>query len=335
MIPHYVLLIHGIGEEKPGFNRGLKKNIQKRFTHALEELKNSVPSLSHERFTIDSVVVREIVWSDLTQNDQDCLWRRLYPKLPKKRFGWLELLGDPGAWIPRLRYLAFLRQFVLNYFGDPISYVPKGYQYIRIHKRLYDDFNELHKEIQSRQNDERAFVTVVAHSLGSVIASDLIYDMFNKLNGKDWPPQACLANFFTFGSPLALYMLREGVDENNFSSPITMQDQEGLWINIYDRQDILGYPLKNLNGKDGAYDHAVFADLEITAGQWWNPWHWLIGLTPLSHVLYWKDDFVAEMIGRKTALDWVRANYPKLEPDLTSHYSAYREWVRPRRKEAP
>ena len=228
MIPHYVLLIHGIGDEKPGFNRGLKKNIQMRFIHALEELKNSVPSLSHERFTVDSVVVREIVWSDLTQNDQDCLWRRLYPKLPKKRFGWLELLGEPGAWIPRLRYLAFFRQFVLNYFGDPISYVPKGYQYIRIHKRLYDDFNELHKEIQSRQNDERAFVTVVAHSLGSVIASDWIYDMFNKLNGKDWPQQVCLANFFTFGSPLALYMLREGVDKNNFSSPIMMQEPEGL-----------------------------------------------------------------------------------------------------------
>lgn len=105
MIPHYALLIHGIGEEKQGFNRGLKKNIQQRSIHALEELKKSVPSLSHGRFTAASVVVREIVWSDLTQKDQDRLWAVLERRL-RRGHKWAEPelaphYSDYRGWVRR------------------------------------------------------------------------------------------------------------------------------------------------------------------------------------------------------------------------------------------
>jgi len=327
MIPHYVLLIHGMGEEKRGFNRGLTRNIHKEFVAAIAALKQRVPGLPQDIGGTDCVTVNEVCWSDVTQEDQDKLWIRLFPKLRGKRIGWRELLTNPRAWIRRARYLATLRQFVLNYFGDPISYVPGGHQYVRIHDRISQRLAELHREMLLYQARERlpALVTVVAHSLGSVIASDLIYDMLHQRNGRSWPPQVRLANFFSLGSPLALYMLRDGMDQQEFARPIAMQDPDGLWINVYDPQDILGFPLKPLNGKKGSYDRAVHADLEINAGHWWNPWHWVVGMTPFSHLLYWTDDRVAEMIGRKAALDWVRVNCPKAEPDLKPQYETYKQ----------
>lgn len=275
MTPHYVLIIHGMGEEKEEFSKDFQRSIQSQFFASITQLKKDLPYLKDEQINSSCLTVKEVLWSDITQEEQDRLWQRLFPRLSKKRFGWLELLGNPGAWMPRLRHLAYFRQFVFNYFGDPISYVPTKDKYRRIHNRLFNSFTELHKERLHDQSEEErpAFVTVVAHSLGSVIASDLVYDMCHKRNDRTWPPQVRLANFFTLGSPLALYMLRYGMDEVDFASPIMMQDQEGLWINAYDPQDILGYPLKPLNGEKGPYDQAVFSDIEINAGQWWNPWH--------------------------------------------------------------
>ena len=326
MIPHYVLLIHGMGDEREGFSRVLRSNIQREFVGAIGRLKKAIPGLPAESGRKGCVSLNEVWWSDVTQRDQDRLWRRLFPKLREKRMGWLEFFTNPLAGIRRIRYWAFFRQFVLNYFGDPISYVPGGHQYERIHNRIDERLDELRRDMLQNQSAEElpALVTVVAHSLGSVIASDLIYDKLRGENGRRWPPEVRLANFFSLGSPLALYMLRYDMEQPIFASPIRMQDREyGLWINVYDPQDILGFPLKQLNGKKGPYDDAVYADLEINAGQWWDPRHWL-SWTPFSHVNYWEDRQVAEMIGRKAALDWLRVNYPKWAPDLKPHYEAYK-----------
>jgi hypothetical protein len=326
MIPHYVLFLHGMGDEKKGFSKVLRANIQREFAATLETLREEIPGLVPAGGGTDCVSLNEVWWSDVTQKDQDRLWRRLFPKLREKRIGWTEFATDPRAALRRIRYWAFFRQFVLNYFGDPISYVPGGHQYKRIHDRIDERLDDLRREMLRNQAAEElpALVTVVAHSLGSVIASDLIYDKLNGLNGRRWPREVVLANFFSLGSPLAVYMLRYDMEQPIFASPITMQDKPyGLWINVYDPQDVLGFPLKQLNGRRGPYDDAVFADVEINAGQWWNPRHWL-SWTPFSHLFYWEDRLVAEMIGRKAALDWVRVNYPKSEPELKRHYDAYK-----------
>jgi len=123
MIPHYVLLIHGMGEEKKGFNRGLTKNIHTSFAGAVEALRQQLPTLPRDIREKACVTVKEVCWSRVTQEDQDKLWIRLFPQLRGKRVGWLELLTNPLAWLRRIRYLAPGRRFVLNYFGDPISYL--------------------------------------------------------------------------------------------------------------------------------------------------------------------------------------------------------------------
>ena len=53
------------------------------------------------------------------------------------------------------------------------------------------------------------------------------------------------------------------------------------WLNFYDPDDLLGYPLKPIND---AYDAVVKSDLPINAGSIFTSWN------PLSHGGYWTDN---------------------------------------------
>ena len=58
-------------------------------------------------------------------------------------------------------------------------------------------------------------------------------------------------------------------------------DRVCRWLNFYDPDDILGYPLKPLSPE---YDDAVNADLPINVGAVFSSWN------PLSHNKYWTDN---------------------------------------------
>ena len=53
------------------------------------------------------------------------------------------------------------------------------------------------------------------------------------------------------------------------------------WLNYYDPDDILGYPLKSINEP---YDNTVSEDIPINVGGLFSSWN------PLSHIEYWTDD---------------------------------------------
>ena len=322
MIPHYVVFVHGIGDECKGFNRGLLRRSEDAFT-------KTVVGLISERPLRDSITFREALWSDITQQDQNELWDRLFPTMKGKSAGWIEILAKPTNWVARLKYWSALRRLVVNYQGDLIAYFesPEAHKYSYIHDRVWSVICDIARDAESRgaAAGNKASLTIAAHSLGAVIASDLIYDMHNNKNGKSWPQPIQLANLITFGSPLALYNLRYGFGPTAFRAPVRIQHPYGCWINLYDPQDVIGYPLKPLNP---AYDQAVFADKEINVGQWWRFWSWALRISPFSHLLYWKDRRVSRMIGRKAALDWLLTNQPQLEPTLKDEYEKYGAWVR-------
>ncbi len=326
MISHYVLFIHGIGDEKAGFSRGLSDKIREGFAATITRLLSKEPPQ-------DGIAFREAMWSDITQNDQKLLWKRLFPSLGSKSLSIWSWLRQPSTWIPRAQQWSPAREFVVHYLGDPIAYVksPGINKYNQIHERVLSCINECAQDAnrQRATPQKPALLTIVAHSLGSVIASDLFYDVKNK--GRSWPSGVRFANFITMGSPLVLYVLRYGFEKPKaanalppLSSPIEMDDPDGLWMNIFDPQDPLGYPLKPLNK---AYEQAVFTDKVINAGQWWKVWQWWKQASPLSHTLYWKDETVAEIIGRKAALDWLRENEPDLGPRLKQEYADYKSWL--------
>lgn len=302
MIPHYVLIIHGIGSEKEGFSGSLPEKITEVFQTTAGRFSPQPPQ--------GAIDIREAVWSGVTQADQRKLWGRLFP--------------NPDNWIPRVRYWALLRKYVVDYIGDMIAYVetPGVNKYRDIHQKFFQIMDGCTQDAGNRgaTAQKPALLTVVAHSLGSVIAADAIH---NRIDSQTWPAQLQLANLITLGSPLALYALRFG-DPDNFSRPITMQDPDGLWINIYDPQDIVGHPLKLVNRQ---YDQAVDIDKVINAGQGWKFWQWIKQASPFSHLLYWEDNTVAEVIGRKAALDWLRENQPELGSRLQQEYAKYKSWL--------
>ena len=57
------------------------------------------------------------------------------------------------------------------------------------------------------------------------------------------------------------------------------------WLNYYDPDDVLGYPLKVINR---AYDDVVDLDKAINVGGLFSSWN------PLSHNKYWTDDDFTE-----------------------------------------
>ncbi len=74
--------------------------------------------------------------------------------------------------------------------------------------------------------------------------------------------------FYTLGSPIALWSLRY----RNFGKPIQVPSLKfgnhyrnlvGEWVNFYDKADIIGYPLKELNAD---YNAAVTSDRAVRVG---------------------------------------------------------------------
>jgi hypothetical protein len=295
MRPHIVLLFHGIGDAKAGYGDPFKKNLLEVFEDEVKRISGQPPS--------QQPVIREVLWSSVTGSIQAKLWERMFPGMASDE--------EPPWWQPWAR----LRYFVVHYLGDTVAYdePPGKSKYGPIHRVAWNVMDRL--AIPSS-------LTIVGHSFGAVIASDLVADAVDSGRPghiKAWPAGLKLTNLFTMGSPLSLYAVQ--FDELEELQPIKLQDQEhGLWINIYDSQDVLGFPLKKVNAE---FDQAVFADKAINAGSWWNP----MSATPLSHEFYWDDSGAAEIVGRKVALDWLRENHPDREPHLRQEYADYRSWI--------
>jgi hypothetical protein len=110
--------------------------------------------------------------------------------------------------------------------------------------------------------------------------------------------------FYTLGSPIAMWSLRYP----NFGVPIAVPSPElskyypnlkGEWVNFYDEDDVIGYPLKTLNE---AYRKAIKADRQINAGGLLSSWN------PASHLGYWTDNDVTKPIAQELVRTWRAVN---------------------------
>ena len=211
------------------------------------------------------IIYKEIHWSEITQDIQDEL---------DARFATEDNLGQSA-----------LRGIMLNLIGDALAYQDS--------KRGRDVYRAVHQAI----DDARAQVqdqvgtsveyTFVSHSLGSVIASDYCYNHRNDIK---------VTNFFTMGSPIALWTMRAG-HPDNADCPIQVERPNGVWVNIFDDDDVIGWPLKKVNAH---YDAAFDFDYATRIGGL------VSAATPLSHRGYWTDGNAHKPIAKKLALDQER-----------------------------
>ena len=199
-----------------------------------------------------------------------------------------------------------LRSFVADYLGDAIAYQrdERGDVYARTHALVAEGLNELNAEAGPGST-----VAIAAHSLGTIVASNFIYDVEEGIAPEEVKPLLAtrasrlesFTHLWTFGSPLALWSLRYP----GFGRPIRfpVSAPEGIeppeWVNFLDTDDIIAWPLKPLSGD---WSVAVTRDEEVQAGGWLTRWN------PFSHAAYWGCRRLAWEIGRRLARDWAALN---------------------------
>lgn len=292
-MPHLnIAILHGIGKNEIGYADDLIKGIEKEFKRIFQETKpgEDIPKLNF----------RPIVWDDILGKNQSqlkvILERALEQKKRKTFLGfWLGI-----GLVPILIALWFFFTIFTHPVVLFIAALLSGYMVYRFGSKLYyqlrtgfaseyvmDIVGYLNPEakhmIQERIREELSFingdkepVVFIAHSLGTVIASDFIWDT---QKNKDFG-RFQLSHFFTMGSPLALFALRFGAEL--FNKPIQIDDPHGCWINILDKDDPIAYPLKPLNKE---YDAAVLEDKEVNVGPF-----------GIAHVQYWQNRDVHKII---------------------------------------
>jgi hypothetical protein len=312
-----VVTIHGIGVTGLFYARDFKKGIIKEFNSYLKRLLGGKSGFKRH------MVCRAIVWDDILAENQKKL-RDIFEKaLSRRKVNIIKVIISLAAVLSAiLLFCLFKRLWVFWFFlipagciisnliykartgfaaesiSDIIGYQSDGAKR-NINRRILQEANAL-------KEGHRTNITFISHSLGTVIASDFVYDQKKNSQGA-FNQNFYLSNFFTMGSPLPLFSLQYGPEM--FQSPINTEDDSGRWINIFDKGDPIAYPLKPLNK---AYDKAVHKDKEVNTGVF-------IG----AHENYWKNRAVHKIIGRKLAIDWCRLNNKLPEEELEKLYAGY------------
>jgi hypothetical protein len=222
--------------------------------------------------------VTSIWWGDLFQIDEDDLWRRM---TRAHRLDW-----------------AWLRKFVMGVLADAVAYRrpnPGQYDhYQAIHERVHERLAELGARAGSTTP-----LVVAAHSLGSVIFSDHVWDeQSGRGPGRDaFTRCETLAGLITFGSNIPLFTLGlEQVRPIVFPPPADALTPAvraaARWMNYFDRDDVLGYPLREISA---AYAATVREDVSIGVGSLLSSWN------PASHTAYWTDAGFVDRVAAQVA----------------------------------
>jgi hypothetical protein len=330
MNPVAVLFIHGIEIEDPNFAdtpmRLLREHFGKQFTrnspvpeeavvcepvHWAPELQPAEERLFKQHFSGDASGFFESLEDgvkEMNRGSQTALLR-FAPLLMRRTDSRLGRLNYPG-----------LRWLMMHFVGDALAYqpTPGGREvYDGIHVKVAEALARLR-----RRAGEGAPLCVVAHSLGTVIASNFFYDLQKErqtgramladrvrsaMGTSPLERGETLAHLYTLGSPLALWTLR--YPNQSFDAPVRVgapelskhhPGLEGEWVNYYDDDDVIAWPLRPLSD---TYRRLVRDERVELKGP-------LFSWTPMAHPFYWTDDAVMEPIAKALARTWRQLNAP-------------------------
>jgi hypothetical protein len=217
--------------------------------------------IKKEKIVTDDVKCFELEWQHLIEPREQFLASRL----------------DDVKW-------KITRNFVLTFIGDAVSYAKDSSFY----KNIHSEINEKLKEINNWLG-EGGQLYILAHSLGTVIIFDYIYNIQHSgTNGnkifKATSEGVDIINklqvLFTFGSPLYIYSLQKYMG----GKPIQIKN----WINVYSKFDIIGYPVKKIN--DDYKNSNYITDKSIICGGVFTFWN------PSSHITYFDSNKVLSII---------------------------------------
>jgi len=248
-----VVVIHGMGSQSSDFAEDM-----------IEELNERVTDLGKDP---DSIAWKPIYWANIVEPRQQEYLR------DAKRVGDLDYIS--------------LRKFMLSAFGDASAYqkVPGSGNntYNKIHKRIQNNIKSLYEHGLGSQSKP---LLVLAHSLGGHIMSNYIWDMQHSQNTglSSFERMEKLSGIITFGCNIPLFTFAYSNVQPVEFPPKTLSaalKKKAKWLNYYDPDDVLGYPLKAINED---YEKTVTKDISINVGGLFSSWN------PMAHSEYWTDN---------------------------------------------
>jgi hypothetical protein len=249
-----VLLIHGAGKSQFGPQIKFVEKVEKQF--------------KKQNIVMDDFAFEHVDWYEPTQTIQEKLWSRLNSKKQVRA--------------------RKIREFILYLVSDMIAYTGtpnrESENYFKTHELIYQSIRNLEEQLE-----ENAPLVIIASSLGTTLINDYIWDRQKNESNDAWlntPFQRfeTLCGFFMFGNNIPLFIT--GYDPDNWK-PINFPSEKlspelqayAEWINYYDGNDPLGFPLKNINHD---FKNSTLVDKEINVGSILLSWN--LG----SHLAYWK-----------------------------------------------
>lgn len=324
-----VAIVHGVEIADPDFAAKPARLLRDAFADAL-----GVTRLDAD----NALVVEPVYWAPHIEDRQRELFGKMYEGEARSFFddhldGIVKRLNAGSVFalapllrsiirrtMPGLRELHYptARWLTLHFAGDIIAYDRKMDEsnYVAAHEVLAKALARL-----ADKAGERAPLCVLAHSFGTVLVSDYVYDQQETLRGHKLVPDEVravmgtsalargetLAWLYTMGSPLALWSLRNPAAR--LDKPIDFPGAgvggegnrlQSEWVNFYDRDDVIAYPLRPLGP---GYAERVTMDRPVTVRG-----RWPVFQTPLVHPYYWSDGKVMEAIARSLAKGWRSLN---------------------------
>lgn len=257
-----VAVIHGVGNQGgvrptdsavPTFSSPLHKRIRK--------------ELGDKKFD-RTIAWREIFWADI---------------LLPRQMGYMDAIRS------QVNYDT-IREFILCNISDGASYkkTDTGPEdaYRLINQRVGDTVAELNAD-----TDDHAPLIILAHSFGGHIISNYIWDMQAGHTQASTPIQQMktMGGLITFGTNIPLFLFAYAPDKvRPIAYPGTSLPKETRtqpwWLNFYDRDDVLGYPLREAAPRYGEMvQGGEIQETPIMVGGLFSGWN------PASHNKYWTD----------------------------------------------
>lgn len=280
MKKHLLIFIHGIGE---GPSTKYYQQLLNNISHYYQQYNRGNEATFKDRFL--PVFVE---WQRYISDAERELFKLCFPDLPTKTNIW-NILRHP---------IFPIRYFMTLFLGDVAAYVAVNDNKIRA--SVWHDME--------RALGEHGQYSIIAHSLGSIVAYDYVFNLFERdvLFLPDFYPQPALdektrlkenfKHFFTLGAPIGLFMMRQGelwIDERNFKSILNpVKEKHRRWLNFYDRGDPIAYPLENLFAQNPQNSTCFLQDVEVKTGRF------IVD----SHLNYWKNAKVAQEIAKTLSL---------------------------------
>ena len=258
-----VLVIHGAG--------GATFTRQEKFIDKLQKY------LEKQGIDNSAIAFKHINWYHPTESNQQKIWDRL---------------TDSGY---RLKS-NFLRKFIMFLVGDMVAYtgIPNRASdtYRKTHEIIFQHIREIQKKVPPQ-----APLVILSSSLGTSLITDYIWDRQKEndpvMGDTPFEKLDTLTGLFLLGNNIPLYAAAYDPDQMEpVIFPPKNLDKKFLpfarFVNIFDRHDPLGFPLKPLNSK---FDAVISNDIEMNVGSIFTSWN--IG----SHLAYWKSRRIRKLIG--------------------------------------